>query len=61
MAQSNTSAPQLTGREHEILPLLTHGGSNKAVARQLDISVRTVETHRLSNAVQGIDEWFLRH
>ena len=48
MAQSNTSAPQLTGREHEILPLLTHGGSNKAVARQLDISVRTVETHRLN-------------
>lgn len=48
VTQSNTSAPQLTGREQEILLLLAHGGSNKAVARQLDISVRTVETHRLS-------------
>jgi two-component system, NarL family, nitrate/nitrite response regulator NarL len=41
-------APQLTAREHEILLLLAHGRSNKLVAKQLDISVRTVETHRLS-------------
>jgi two-component system, NarL family, nitrate/nitrite response regulator NarL len=40
--------PQLTAREHEILLLLAHGRSNKLVAKQLDISVRTVETHRLS-------------
>ena len=46
--QAAGSAPQLTGREHEILLLLAHGSSNKVVARQLDISVRTVETHRLS-------------
>jgi len=43
-----TSAPQLTAREHEVLLLLAHGRSNKLVARELDISVRTVETHRLS-------------
>ncbi len=43
-----SSAPQLTAREHEVLLLLAHGRSNKLVARQLDISVRTVETHRLS-------------
>ena len=42
------SAPQLTAREHEVLLLLAHGRSNKLVARELDISVRTVETHRLS-------------
>jgi DNA-binding NarL/FixJ family response regulator len=43
-----TTAPQLTAREHEVLLLLAHGRSNKLVARELDISVRTVETHRLS-------------
>ena len=48
VVQAAGSAPQLTGREHEILLLLAHGSSNKVVARQLDISVRTVETHRLS-------------
>ena len=48
IAQAAGSAPQPTGREHEILLLLAHGSSNKVVARQLDISVRTVETHRLS-------------
>ncbi len=46
--QTGAAAPQLTAREHEILLLLAHGRSNKLVARQLDISVRTVETHRLS-------------
>ena len=42
------ATPQLTAREHEVLLLLAHGRSNKLVARQLDIGVRTVETHRLS-------------
>lgn len=46
--QPGATVPQLTAREHEILLLLAHGQSNKVVARQLDISVRTVETHRLS-------------
>ena len=48
VAQARGPASQLTGREHEILLLLAHGRSNKLVAKQLDISVRTVETHRLS-------------
>ena len=48
VAQGGAAVSQLTGREHEILLLLAHGRSNKLVARQLDISVRTVETHRLS-------------
>ena len=46
--QANVSKSELTSREHEILILLAHGESNKAVARRLDISVRTVEAHRLN-------------
>ena len=48
VAQAGAVAPQLTSREHEVLLLLAHGRSNKHVAQQLEISVRTVETHRLS-------------
>jgi two-component system, NarL family, nitrate/nitrite response regulator NarL len=48
VAQVAPSVSQLTSREHEILLLLAHGSSNKVVANKLDISVRTVETHRLS-------------
>lgn len=36
----------LTGREQTILLELAQGRSNKEVAKALDISVRTVETHR---------------
>ena len=38
----------LTAREVDILRSLSDGMSNKEVARQLDLSVRTVETHRLN-------------
>lgn len=37
---------QLTNREQTILLQLALGKSNKAVAQSLEISVRTVETHR---------------
>ncbi|WP_210395031.1 response regulator [Motiliproteus sediminis] len=36
----------LTKREVMVLTLLAEGKSNKIIARSLDISVRTVETHR---------------
>lgn len=36
----------LTGREQTVLLQLAQGKSNKQVAQALDISVRTVETHR---------------
>lgn len=42
------SGPCLSEREREVLILLAQGLSNKAIALQLDISVRTAETHRLS-------------
>jgi DNA-binding NarL/FixJ family response regulator len=39
---------QLTVREQEVLQQLANGRSNKEIARTLDLSVRTVETHRLN-------------
>jgi FixJ family two-component response regulator len=36
----------LSPREHEVLEALSTGGSNKEIARQLEISPRTVEIHR---------------
>jgi two-component system, NarL family, nitrate/nitrite response regulator NarL len=37
---------QLTSREREVLALIAEGRSNKEVANQLGIGVRTIETHR---------------
>lgn len=47
LLQVRSTPDDLTPREREILLMLAHGQSNKAVARTLDISTRTVETHRL--------------
>jgi DNA-binding CsgD family transcriptional regulator len=38
----------LTPREREVLQSIAAGKSNKHIARDLDLSVRTVETHRLN-------------
>jgi DNA-binding NarL/FixJ family response regulator len=36
----------LTPREREVMQLIAEGQSNKEVAQQLDLSVKTVESHR---------------
>jgi len=45
-SSKHPSREALTGREQSILLELAQGKSNKEVAITLDISVRTVETHR---------------
>ena len=42
------TSQRLTPREREVLHLLTLGYTNREVASELSISVRTVETHRAS-------------
>ncbi|MBI9079491.1 MAG: response regulator transcription factor [Pseudodesulfovibrio sp.] len=41
-----SSMPQLTLREREVLQLLAEGNSSKEIAHHLSLSVRTVEHHR---------------
>ncbi len=46
--------PRLTVREEEVVRLVARGMSNKAIARQLGISPRTVEGH-LNHVFQKLD------
>jgi DNA-binding NarL/FixJ family response regulator len=48
LARPQAPDSQLTGREQEVLQHIANGQSNKQIARALDLSVRTVETHRLN-------------
>ena len=43
--RARPSSAELTPREQEVLELLAAGASNKAIARQLDLSVHTVKFH----------------
>src|SRR5262245_48067632 len=47
MAESLTHT-SLTSRETEVLSLVAGGGSNKAIARELQIEMRTVKSHMTS-------------
>ena len=58
----------LTGREQTVLLELAQGKSNKEVAINLDISVRTVETHRKNirrkldiTSTAGLTRYALEH
>jgi len=62
------SREALTGREQTILLQLAQGKSNKEVALALDISVRTVETHRKNikrklgiSSTAGLTRYALEH
>jgi DNA-binding NarL/FixJ family response regulator len=46
LAGGTISTDPLTQREREVMQLIAEGKSNKEVARQLDLSVKTVESHR---------------
>jgi DNA-binding NarL/FixJ family response regulator len=48
LARPSVPDNQLTTREQEVLRHIAKGESNKQIARALDLSVRTVETHRLN-------------
>ncbi|MDX5319936.1 MAG: LuxR C-terminal-related transcriptional regulator [Bacteroidota bacterium] len=57
----------LTKREEEIIKLISQEYTSSQIARQLDISVRTVETHRKnlllkthSNSVVGLIKFAIR-
>ncbi|HEU5062278.1 MAG TPA: response regulator transcription factor [Solirubrobacterales bacterium] len=43
---SKTEQPLLSPRETEVLKLMALGHTNREIGEQLDLSVRTVETHR---------------
>lgn len=52
--QARTRLATLTARESEVLDLLVAGSSNKTIARELEISPRTVEIHR-ANMMAKLD------
>lgn len=46
LAAADNPGPRLTPRQRDVLVLLAGGRSNKEIARQLGVSVKTVEYHR---------------
>lgn len=48
LARPLSTSQLLTPRERQVLQRIATGKSNKHIARELDLSVRTIETHRLN-------------
>ena len=58
----------LTPKEQKVLSLVAEGKSNKLIARELDISLRTVETHRRNvkkklavDSTAGLTRYAIKH
>ena len=45
LLETETSAPELTPREREVLELVAEGASDKTIARELGLSLHTVHSH----------------
>src|SRR2546422_8786734 len=52
--KGETRHKELTDREEEILRLIAHGYSNKEISARLNISVKTVESHK-SNLMEKLE------
>lgn len=70
LAQEDTAdaGDILTTREQLILRLISHGNNDKSIAAQLDISARTVETHKrnikqklLIDTTSGLVRYAIEH
>jgi DNA-binding NarL/FixJ family response regulator len=46
MVRGSSDGPQVSNRECEVLAAIAEGLSNKEIACRLNVSVRTIETHR---------------
>ncbi len=51
---SRVPADQLTERQREVLALVAEGYTNRQIAAQLTVSIKTVESHR-ANVMQKLD------
>ncbi len=65
---TNQKNDVLTTREQLVLRLISHGYNNKKIAVELDISVRTVETHKrnikqklMINTTSGLVRYAIEH
>jgi DNA-binding NarL/FixJ family response regulator len=68
VGQADEPLALLTGRQREILQLIAEGSSTKEIARKLNLSVKTVETHRAQlmerldiHDVAGLVRFAVRH
>ncbi|MCY7387649.1 MAG: response regulator transcription factor [Burkholderiales bacterium] len=66
--QNESSMDALTARQREILQMIAEGKSTKQIAFQLDVSIKTVETHRAAlmerldiHDVAGLVLYAVRH
>jgi DNA-binding NarL/FixJ family response regulator len=48
LSKKDRTAIELTSREHNVVQLVAEGHTNRSIGQVLDLSVKTVETHRAS-------------